>query len=860
MSKNGNKSPILTLLPIAQNVHKSTKNPVANSQNDSVVRGDMAKTCLQEVQHVVAENFPYFDRTDAAVTELIATSQKMLETLLKIDAGVSKTLELLIFVYSTLSELALKENVTKKYSVKKFRNIKLEKDQLFLNPISQKFEMVDSIRNHNNVSENNITNNSSVVKIDNECIQEIDEQDECQNESDEIDSSANNKKPKPKPGNCIMPMNDDKNKKGEESNALKKTQTKSPIAYSENSTQNDFIGSNEISGNQHPKQNNNNKANEIQTEIKLLENNLALLTIEKKVETYPQLLASINNDKEYKSQSTEGKIFMEALRNIKNQQQLADAMNMTSSDLMNNECQNKSKKIDSSANDKESELKTHEYFVPLHDDKNKKEEEPNEIQAFIKLPEDNKIEKTCSKILVHVDNDQEYKMPSREEKTFMEALKNTKSSRQQLTVLAGAINATPDLIRSCIKEIGIYEHRLTEPDIKVLSQTVLLRSKLEELALRSCKMNPKHLELLLEQTRNTKCKIKKFTVSNIDGIESLVPSICKSISVYKSEILCIENDELEDDVVNKLEKCLADEKITHMNELDVSYNKNISEGAYKTMGKILRKCGSKTFKAVDCDVDSNKLKKFSEGLGAAELDELDVSCNEDMKDEAFETIAGLVGTNKVKHLKLSSCGLTKRRFNRFRRFNSDKAKLFELDVSYNPFMNRRTFKALGKTVKQYQVEKLSLAGCKLGRMQVKLFRIFAGEHQMDAMDVRDNFRIGEGIIEIANIVVDCKLKDLDISECMLSPYQVRRFKKALGYGKLRCLNLSDKERVATESHIRAICELLPNIDEELHVRFNKFDESLKSILQEELNNLSKTNMKIILNDGCMKQQKQQRKD
>nr|XP_039251962.1 uncharacterized protein LOC120329415 [Styela clava] len=727
MSKNGNESPILTLLSIAQNVHKSTKNPVANSQNDSIVRGDMAKTCLQEVQHVVAENFPYFDRSDAAVTELIATSQKMLETLLKIDAGVSKILELLIFVYSTLSELALKENVTKKYSVKKFRNIKLEKDQLFLNPNSQKFEMVDSIRNHNNVSENNITNNSSVVKIDNECIQEIDEQDECQNESDEIDSSANNKEPKPIPGNCIMPMNDDKNKKGEESNALKKTQTKSPIAYSENSTQNDFIGSNEISGNQHPKQ--NNKANEIQTEIKLLENNLALLTIENKVETYLQLLASINNEyKEYKSSSTE------------------------------------------------------------------------EIQAFIKLPEDNKIEKTCSKILVHVDNDQEYKMPSREEKTFMEALKNTKSSRQQLTVLAGAINATPDLIRSCIKEIGIYEHRLTEPDIKVLSQTVLLCSKLEEFALRSCKMNPKHLELLLEQTRNTKCKIKKFTVSNIDGIESLVSSICKSISVYKSEILCIENDELEDDVVNKLEKCLADEKITHMNELDVSYNKNISKVAYNTMGKILRKYGSKTFKAVDCDLDSNKLKEFSEGLGAAEL--------------------------------------------------------FELDVSYNPFMSRRTFKALGKTVKQYQVEKLSLAGCKLGRVQVKLFRIFAGEHQMDAMDVRDNFRIGEGIIEIANIVVDCKLKDLDISECMLSPYQVRRFKKALGYGKLRCLNLSDKERVATESHIRAICELLPNIDEELHVRFNKFDESLKSILQEELNNLPKTDMKIILNDGCMKQQKQ----
>nr|XP_039258632.1 ribonuclease inhibitor-like [Styela clava] len=241
--------------------------------------------------------------------------------------------------------------------------------------------------------------------------------------------------------------------------------------------------------------------------------------------------------------------------------------------------------------------------------------------------------------------------------------------------------------------------------------------------------------------------------------------------------VCLINCNLNAELVHILQSNLEGSCLK-LDELDVGYNSDLGPAGWAEVGLVVTQCQVKVFKAENCNLTAEGMKAFKENTGKAKLDELDVSYNEDLEPAGWAEVGLVVTQCQVKVFKAWDCNLTAEGMKAFKE-NTGNAKLDELDVSRNIDLGPAGLAVVGLVVTQCQVKVFKAWGCKLTAEGMKLFKENTLNAKIKLLDLSRNqvSDFGdEGLTTISEIVHQCLVETLEMNYCFFNSDQLERFK------------------------------------------------------------------------------------
>ncbi|XP_077969811.1 uncharacterized protein LOC120332033 [Styela clava] len=424
---------------------------------------------------------------------------------------------------------------------------------------------------------------------------------------------------------------------------------------------------------------------------------------------------------------------------------------------------------------------------------------------------------------------------------------------------------TKEVICEAIKEISIIHYNLNDVNIKVFLTTISKLDKLEMLNVQNCGTS-EYLNNFFEKLEKTNCKIAKISIWGMKNLKIYSKSLLKLLAKSETESLKIQAVELEDEDVDQLLEDIKSLNLEYsLSVLSVSHNTKMGLKGFHKFGEILHILPVKTINLFDCDLTDDKLSNLFGSLKHKQISTLDVSGNTKITHKGFKIIGQMSANSELRILHVRCCELDEAKLKGLRSSCKSNTKISKLDVSYNITLGSKGMAELGRTVINFEVENLNIAGCALNKKLVKKFRVSIGNKKImvEELNISRNPKLENGIVDVALLLNRCRMKKVNMSKCMLSVENIHEFSSILGEKNIQIetLNISENNPtfIATRPHAEAVCELLRNVSKELIFKITSIKPQVRRILQHGLEKLSeKKKTKVILGNGDILEPKDRR--
>nr|XP_039255207.1 uncharacterized protein LOC120332071 [Styela clava] len=413
-----------------------------------------------------------------------------------------------------------------------------------------------------------------------------------------------------------------------------------------------------------------------------------------------------------------------------------------------------------------------------------------------------------------------------------------------------------EVICEAIKDISIKRYNLNDANIEVFLTTISKLDNLEMLNVQNCGTS-KYLNKFFEKLEGTNCKIAKISIGEMKNLKIYSQSLLKLLAKSETESLKIQAAELEDEDVDQL---LEDIKSLNskfsLSVLSVSHNTKMGMEGFHKFGEIIHILPVKTINLFDCDLTDDKLSNLFGVLKNKQISTLDVSGNTKITKEGFKIIGQMSANSQLRNLHVRCCELDEAKLKSLQSSCNSNTKISKLDVSYNTTLGSEGMAELGRTVVNFKVENLNVAGCALNKKLMEEFRVSIEKEKImvEELNISQNRKLQNGIVDVARLLESCCMKKVDMSNCMLSVENIREFSSTLKekYNQVETLNISENAPtfIVTRRHAEAVCELLRNVSKELIFKIKSIKPQVKRILQHRLDTLPKEKeTKVILGNG-----------
>nr|XP_039254927.1 uncharacterized protein LOC120331832 [Styela clava] len=413
-----------------------------------------------------------------------------------------------------------------------------------------------------------------------------------------------------------------------------------------------------------------------------------------------------------------------------------------------------------------------------------------------------------------------------------------------------------EVICEAIKDISINHYNLNDVNIKVFLTTISKLDKLEMLNVQNCGTS-EYLNNFFEKLGRTNCKIAKISIWEMKNLKIYSKSLLKLLAKSETESLKIQAVELGDEDVYQLLEDIKDLNSEYsLSVLSVSHNTKMGLEGFCKFGEILHILPVKTINLFDCDLTDDKLSNLFGSLKHKQISTLDVSGNTEIMHEGFKIIGQMSANSELRNLHVRCCELDEAKLKSLQSSCKSNTEISKLDVSYNITLGSEGMAELGRTVINFKVENLNIAGCALNKKLMEAFRLSIEKEKfmVEVLNISRNPKLENGIVEVARLLESCCMKKVNMSKCMLSAGNIHEFSSILREKNIQVetLNISENNPtfIATRRHAEAVCELLRNVSKELIFKITSIKPQVRRILQHGLEELSKEKKtKIILGNG-----------
>nr|XP_039249525.1 uncharacterized protein LOC120327164 isoform X3 [Styela clava] len=299
----------------------------------------------------------------------------------------------------------------------------------------------------------------------------------------------------------------------------------------------------------------------------------------------------------------------------------------------------------------------------------------------------------------------------------------------------------------------------------------------------------------------------------------------------------------------------------------------------------LSECDESTFRALDKDFskisvsditlapsDLNSLSKVITNSGRIDLLDL-TSCYLD--DKNIDTLWSLIKTGKAKIRKLclkengylefacnsfgklvdhcfveevdiSDCDLDKSKVRHLQKAFKHNVELDGLILNNNPHLGKAGVEIIGELVHNCGLEKIGFGNCAITPKSLSRFQRGLKGTKFRKLDLSSNpYMEIRGLEKVGEILHECRVQELNISNCQLKDKEIRKFQIALKSAKMTELDISSETyRDATEHNIIAISRLLGHVSKEIKMKNWDISEKAFTMLQENMNSAALPDLKI----------------
>ncbi|XP_077972474.1 ribonuclease inhibitor-like isoform X1 [Styela clava] len=158
-------------------------------------------------------------------------------------------------------------------------------------------------------------------------------------------------------------------------------------------------------------------------------------------------------------------------------------------------------------------------------------------------------------------------------------------------------------------------------------------------------------------------------------------------------------------------------------DLDVSFNKKLETDGFGELGLVVTQCHVEALFAINCNLTAEKMEAFKENTPNAKLNDLDVSFNKNLGTDCFGKLGLVVTQCHVERFNARYCNLTAEGMEAFKE-NTPNAKIKFLNLSGNKVsrLGDEGLSTIREIVHQCQVETLAMMECDFNPDQLERFK------------------------------------------------------------------------------------------------------------------------------------------
>ncbi|XP_077967979.1 uncharacterized protein LOC120326636 [Styela clava] len=420
-----------------------------------------------------------------------------------------------------------------------------------------------------------------------------------------------------------------------------------------------------------------------------------------------------------------------------------------------------------------------------------------------------------------------------------EELKKTQDSFSLMEMFASLYEANDaDLIKDHVKVIN-FENTSINPSGMLAIASVMRRSeKLDLVRFSRCNLDSESIGILGKNVNNTQLEISSFEFTQTeveisrDGMKEL-SSLLQSFAAASVNIHCYCSDDallsfadtykrgtinnftwkpssmisakvfvgISAFVESHVDKFVTNNRIL-FNEDDIGFLSK-SKGSKKICKKMVihdltvrdkmsntlsSQCGEvcSIYDVRECNfahshLEANHLRIFKKHAGNSKLKKLDVWGNGSLGVEGVSQLASVVLQCEVEDVNMSLCELTAEAMEGFKN-NTRGAKLKKLDVWLNKSLGVEGVSQVASVVSQCGVEDVNMSGCQLTAEAMEGFKNNTRGAKINRLYLRDLDFItwgDEEISTVTEIVRQCQVKTLVVDTNNFEDSMLERFKKVI---------------------------------------------------------------------------------
>eukprot|EP00866_Antonospora_locustae_P000075 jgi/Antlo1/75/1268 len=255
------------------------------------------------------------------------------------------------------------------------------------------------------------------------------------------------------------------------------------------------------------------------------------------------------------------------------------------------------------------------------------------------------------------------------------------------SIRAGTIKKHMQSLKNNLVELDVsWNENLSDEDWKTVGEM----TRLERLKIRDCNVKPGAIIQHMQSLRYNLVELDLSWNRNISDEDWETVGEMKRLETLK-----LRDCNVKPGTITKHIKTLKDNLV----ELDVSCNRDLSGEDWKTVGEMT---GLKKLYIRDCNVKPGTIAQHMQSMRDS-LVELDVSTNKNLSDEDWETVGEM--TN-IEMLNIGHCSIRAGTIKKH--MQSLKNNLVELDVSWNENLSDEDWKTVGEMTR---LERLNISGC-----------------------------------------------------------------------------------------------------------------------------------------------------
>ncbi|KAM4524654.1 uncharacterized protein PAE49_000887 isoform 4-T4 [Odontesthes bonariensis] len=391
--------------------------------------------------------------------------------------------------------------------------------------------------------------------------------------------------------------------------------------------------------------------------------------------------------------------------------------------------------------------------------------------------------------------------------------------------LASALKSNP----SNLTELDLSENTIKDSEVKQLCG--FLGSplcRLKTLRLRSCSLSEISCASLVSALKSNPSS--HLTELDLSWNTNIRDSAAKELSSFLQSPHCglktlrLMDCSLSEISCASLVSALKSNPSSHLTELDLSGNTNISDSAAKELSSFLQSphCGLKTLRLEDCSLSEISCASLVSALKSnpsSHLTELDLSWNRNIRDSAAKELSSFLQSPHcgLKTLRLRSCSLSEISCASLVSAlkSNPSSHLTELDLSWNTNIRDSAAKELSSFLQSPHcgLKTLRLQCCGLSDVSCAslVSALKSNPSHLTELDLRYNYNLQESAAKQLSDLVespDYKLKTLRFEHCSLSEISCAPLASALKSNPSNVTELDLSWNTIKDSEVKQLCGFL----------------------------------------------------